>query len=46
MVLPSGWIRSPRIEQEWVLVDYFYASSIQAWTAAAILYLAPLLSYG
>src|SRR5215472_7056206 len=43
MVLPSGWIRSPRIEQEWVLVDYFYASSMQAWTAAAILYLASLL---
>jgi len=46
MVLPSGWIRSPRIEQEWVLMDYFYASSFQAWTMAAILYLASLLLYG
>ena len=46
MVLPSLWIRSPQIQQEWVLVDYFYASSIQAWTAAAILYLASLLLYG
>ena len=46
MVLPSGWIRSPRIEQAWVLVDYFYASSVQAWTAAVILYLVSLLLYG
>ena len=46
VVLPSSWIRSPRIEQAWALVDYFYASGVQAWTAAAILYLASLLLYG
>jgi len=27
-------------------MDYFYASSFQAWTTAAILYLASLLLYG
>jgi hypothetical protein len=37
-VQPSRWLRSPRIEQEWFLADYF-----QAWTAAAILYLTSLL---
>src|ERR1700694_1528624 len=35
VVLPSSWIRSPRIEQAWALLDYFYASGVQAWTAAA-----------
>jgi len=42
VVLPSTWIRSPRIAQPYVLVDYYYASSIQAWTAAATLYLVSL----
>jgi glycogen debranching enzyme len=42
-VYPSHWIRSPRIMQEWVLADYFYASEMQAWTAAAILYLTRIL---
>ena len=46
VVLPSSWIRSPRIEQAWALVDYFYANGVQAWTAAAILYMASLLLYG
>lgn len=43
-VQPSRWIRSHRIEQEWFLADYFYACSVQAWTAAAILYMASLCS--
>ncbi len=43
MVLPSRLIRSPRIGQARALVDYYYASSVQAWTAAAILYLVSLL---
>jgi len=42
-VQPSRWLRSPRIEQEWFLADYFYACSVQAWTAAAILYLTSML---
>ncbi len=42
-VHPSRWIRSPHIMQEWVLADYFYASEMQAWTAAAMLYLTRLL---
>ncbi len=42
VVLPSAWIRSPRLAQPYVLVDYYYASSIQAWTAAATLYLVSL----
>lgn len=42
-VQPSHWIRSPRIEQEWFMANYFYASSVQAWTAAAILYFAAVL---
>jgi glycogen debranching enzyme len=42
VVLPSSWIRSPRITQPYVLVDYYYASSLQAWTAAATLYLVSL----
>lgn len=43
MVLPSRWIRSPSIEQPRILVDYYYASTVQAWTTAAILYLVALL---
>jgi glycogen debranching enzyme len=42
-VQPSRWLRSPRIEQEWFLADYFHACNVQAWTAAAILYLTSLL---
>lgn len=42
-VQPSRWIRSHRIEQAWFLADYFYACSVQAWTAAAILYFTAML---
>jgi len=42
-VQPSRWLRSPRIEQEWFLADYFHACNVQAWTAAAILYLTSML---
>jgi len=42
-VQPSRWIRSHHIEQEWFLADYFYACSVQTWTAAAILYFTAML---
>ena|SRR5258706_15314096 len=44
-VQPSRWLRSPRIEQDWFLADYFHACNVQAWTAAAILYLTSTLLY-
>lgn len=42
-VQPSRWLRSHHIEQDWFLADYFSASSVQAWTAAAIVYLTTML---
>ena len=42
MVLPSQVIRAPRIQSPWALVDYRQACSVQAWTAAAILYMVSL----
>ena len=42
-VQPARWLRWPRIEQDWFLADYFRACNVQAWTAAAILYLTSLL---
>ena len=42
-VLPSRWIREPRLESEWLLADYPQSCSVQAWTAAAILYFIALL---
>ena len=45
-VQPARWLRFPRIEQEWFLADYFQACSVQAWTAAATLYLVAMLLYG
>lgn len=42
-VQPSRWVRSHRIEQEWFLADYFCACGVQAWTAAAILYMTSML---
>ena len=45
-VQPSRWLRWPRIESEWFLAQYVYACNVQAWTAAAMLYLASLLLYG
>jgi glycogen debranching enzyme len=44
-VQPSRWVRSHHIEQEWFLADYFYACGVQAWTAAAILYMTSTLLY-
>ena len=44
-VQPSRWVRSHHIEQEWFLADYFYACGVQAWTAAAILYMTSMLLY-
>lgn len=43
MVLAPGQIRSPRIDQQRVLLDYFESCDVQAWTAAGILYLSTLL---
>ena len=43
MVLAPSHIRLPKLDHEWMLVDYFEACSIQAWTAAAIIYLTSLL---
>ena len=42
---PSRWVRSHHIEQEWFLADYFYACWVQAWTAAAILFMTSMLLY-
>lgn len=41
-VTPSRWIREPRINREWLLADYPQSCSIQAWTAAAMLYFCAL----
>jgi glycogen debranching enzyme len=43
MVLAPGHIRLPRIDQRWLLLDYFESCNVQAWTAAGILYLTTLL---
>jgi glycogen debranching enzyme len=42
-VIPSRWIREPRIKQDWLLVDYPQSCIVQAWTAGAILYFMALL---
>ncbi|GCE26685.1 hypothetical protein KDA_21690 [Dictyobacter alpinus] len=42
MVLPSQVIRAPQIQQLWALVDYRQACNVQAWTAAATLYMVSL----
>jgi glycogen debranching enzyme len=44
-VQPSHWVRSHQIDQEWFLADYFDACGVQAWTAAAILYMTSMLLY-
>jgi glycogen debranching enzyme len=41
-VQPSSWIRSHRIDHEWFLADYYHACKVQAWTAAATLYLSSM----
>lgn len=46
MVLPSSRIRLPKLSQEWALVDYYGSTTIQAWTAAGMIYLSSLLLYG
>lgn len=43
MVLPSSRIRLPRLTEEWALVDYYQSTTIQAWTAAGMIYLSSLL---
>jgi glycogen debranching enzyme len=43
MVLSPSHIRLPKLDHQWLLIDYFEACSVQAWTAAAIIYLASLL---
>jgi glycogen debranching enzyme len=43
MVLSPAHIRLPKLDHQWMLVDYFEACAVQAWTAAGILYLATLL---
>jgi len=42
-VIPAGWIRDPLIERDWLLADYPHSCSVQAWTAAAMLYFTALL---
>jgi glycogen debranching enzyme len=46
MVLSPAHIRLPKLDHQWMLVDYFEACTVQAWTAAGILYLATLLLSG
>ena len=43
MVLSPSHIRLPRLDHEWILIDYFEACSVQAWTAAAMIYMTSLL---
>jgi glycogen debranching enzyme len=45
MVLSPAHIRLPKLDYEWMLVDYFQACNVQAWTAAGIIYLASLLLF-
>ncbi|HEX7735705.1 MAG TPA: hypothetical protein VF458_12625 [Ktedonobacteraceae bacterium] len=45
MVLPASRIRLPKLAQDWALVDYYQSTTIQAWTAAGMIYLASLLLY-
>jgi len=42
-VIPARWIRDPKINREWLLADYPQSCSVQAWTAAAMLYFTALL---
>ncbi|MBV8695136.1 MAG: hypothetical protein JO125_08840 [Chloroflexi bacterium] len=42
-VIPARWIRDPHIDREWLLADYPQSCSVQAWTAAAMLYFTALL---
>jgi glycogen debranching enzyme len=43
MVLSPSHIRLPRLDHEWILIDYFEACSVQAWTTAAMIYMTSLL---
>lgn len=45
MVLAPSHVRLPKLDHEWMLIDYFEACDVQAWTAAGILYLASLLLF-
>jgi glycogen debranching enzyme len=46
VVMPASHIRLPQVTQEWALVDYLQATTIQAWTAAGMIYLTSLLLHG
>lgn len=46
MALPTSRIRLPRLTEDWALVDYYESTTIQAWTAAGMIYLSSLLLYG
>ncbi len=45
MVLSPSYVRLPKLDHQWMLVDYFEACAVQAWTAAGILYLTSLLRF-
>jgi glycogen debranching enzyme len=44
-VLSPSQVRLPKLDHRWMLIDYFEACNVQAWTAAGILYLASLLRF-
>lgn len=46
MVLSPAHVRLPKLDHQWMLIDYFEACDVQAWTAAGILYLTTLLLFG
>lgn len=46
MVLSPSSIRSPKLDHDWVLLDYVEACNVQAWTSAGIIYLTSLLLSG
>lgn len=43
MILSPAHIRLPKLDQQWILVDYVEACNVQAWTAAAMIYMTSLL---
>ncbi|HEY0753369.1 MAG TPA: amylo-alpha-1,6-glucosidase [Ktedonobacteraceae bacterium] len=43
IVLSTDQIRLPRLAHQWMLIDYFEACAVQAWTAAGIIYMTSLL---
>jgi glycogen debranching enzyme len=43
MVLSPSSIRWPKLDNEWILLDYAEACNVQAWTSAGTIYLTSLL---